>query len=404
MRDGIIGIIIGIVVGVVIGATIIAPRLEQRLEQELESAFEQGPASPPTTNPPTTQTQAVRKARKPAEVTFQAPVSPTMTSTFVRWNMASAFGGALPQLGTLAKRIETKIWRVSGGTFEIKFHEPGTLAALTSADDMFDAVASGAIDAAFASSGAWQGKSPALQLFSSIPFGPPAEELLAWVYFGGGEELANAIYRRHNTRAVFCGMIAPEAGGWFRKPISTVDDLKGLNMRISGLGARVVEKLGVRPRPLNEGDIFMALEQGAIDAAEFSMPAIDLKLNFHELARYYYFPGWHQPATLFTLLVNLDRWNALTVAQRAQVEAVCGDNVRYGLAEGESLQYGALKTMTELGVRILTWPVPVLEAFERAWRDVATEQAAADEDFARVWDSLKAFRQDYAIWNELGRL
>ena len=299
----------------------------------------------------------------------------------------------------MAKRLTREIRRVSGGTIEIKFHEPG---ALVPPPETFDAVASGAIDAAFSSPGDWADKIPALHLFSAIPFGPAAGEYLAWIYFGGGKELFDDIVRRRNIRGVFCGLIAPEAAGWFRRQIRTFDDLEGVRMRASGLGAKVLGKLGVQTRRLSGGDIFVALESGAIDAAEFSMPAIDLKLGFHQMARNYYFPGWHQPSTLFALMINLDRWDALSTTQKAQVEAVCGDNVRHGLAEGEALQFAALKELRADGVRIERWPDDILEALEAAWREVAAEEAAADADFATVWRSLTAFRDDYAIWKELG--
>ncbi len=381
MRNTIIGIIIGIVVGVVVGATVIAPRL--------------APTAPdaPTSEPAATAEPAPEP--EPAVTAVRAPES----EPAVRWKMASAYGASLPQLGTLAKRVTREIRRVSGGAMEIKFHEPG---ALVPPLETFDAVASGAIDAAFSSPGDWGDKIPALHLFSAIPFGPAAGEYLAWIYFGGGKELFDDIIHRRNIHGVFCGLIAPEAAGWFRRQIRTFDDLEGVRMRASGLGAKVLGKLGVQTRRLSGGDIFVALESGAIDAAEFSMPAIDLKLGFHQMARNYYFPGWHQPSTLFTLMINLDRWDALSTTHKAQIESVCGDNVRHGLAEGEALQFAALKELQADGVRIERWSDDILEALEAAWREVAAEEAAADADFATVWRSLTAFRDDYAIWKELG--
>ena len=381
MRNTIIGIIIGIVVGVVVGATVIAPRL--------------APTAPdaPTSEPAATAEPA--PAPEPAVTAARAPES----EPAVRWKMASAYGASLPQLGTLAKRVTREIRRVSGGAMEIKFHEPG---ALVPPPETFDAVASGAVDAAFSSPGDWGDKIPALYLFSAVPFGPAAGEYLAWIYFGGGKELFDDIVRRRNIRGVFCGLIAPEAAGWFRRQIRTFDDLEGVRMRASGLGAKVLGKLGVQTRRLSGGDIFVALESGAIDAAEFSMPAIDLKLGFHQMARNYYFPGWHQPSTLFALMINLDRWDALSTTHKAQIESVCGDNVRHGLAEGEALQFAALKELQADGVRIERWSDDILEALEAAWREVAAEEAAADADFATVWRSLTAFRDDYAIWKELG--
>ncbi|MGH6660356.1 MAG: TRAP transporter substrate-binding protein, partial [Rhodospirillales bacterium] len=334
----------------------------------------------------------------PAVVTAPPPVPPPAEPKTIRLRMGSAYAGNLPQLGTLAKRIERDIWRVSDGRLEIKFHEPG---ALVPPLEMFDAVRAGAIDAAFSSPGFWGNKVPALQLFAAVPFGPSAKEYLAWIYFGGGRELFEEIYHVNGIHSVFCGMIAPEASGWFKRRIRTVEDLKGLRMRAFGLGAKVLRKLGVKTSQLAGGDIFLAFESGAIDAAEFSMPAIDLKLGLHRMAKNYYFPGWHQPTTLFELMINHDKWKALPTSAKAQIEAVCGDNVRHGLAEGEAKQYAALKELQSEGVEFRRWPSEILDALKTAWTAVVKEESRADADFRRVWQSLSAFREDYAIWSEL---
>ena len=328
------------------------------------------------------------------------PTPPPPEPMARHWKMGSAYASTLPQLGTLAKKLDRDIWRVSNGMLEIKFFEPG---ALVPPLEMFDAVRADVIDAAFSSPGFWSNKIPALQLFAAIPFGPSAKELLAWIYFGGGQELFDAIYRANGIHSIFCGLISPEAAGWFRNRIRTVEDLKGLKMRFFGLGAKVVRKLGVVTSRLTSGDIFVAFESGEIDAAEFSMPSIDMKLGLYRMVKNYYFPGWHQPSTLFELMINLKKWEALPVAQKAQVEAVCGDNIRYGLAEGEAAQFKALKKLQSEGVAIRRWPGEVLDALKAAWTEVVAEEARADRDFNRVWKSLSAFRENYTIWRDLNQ-
>ena len=377
MRNGIIGIVIGLVVGVVVGATVIAPGLAPVIPgTEIGEAI--GEETP----------------RPGAEAVVANGAGPPL-----RWKMGSGFAGSLPQLGTLARRFDRELWQISGGDMEIKFHEPGTLVPV---GEMLEAVASGAIDAAFSSPAWWADRAPALRLFASVPFGPAAGEYLAWIYFGGGRQLFEELYHRQGVHGVFCGIIAPEAAGWFRKEIRTVDDFKGLRMRIFGLGAKVMQRLGVETQALGAADIFAAMESGRIDAAEYSMPAIDLKLGLHEMAKHYYFPGWHQPATLFDLIINLEKWKDLSAARRARIEVVCGDNVRHGLAEGEAIQFAALKELQAAGVKIHMWPSKILEALEKAWQEVVEEEAAGDRDFRRAWKSLSAFREDYSIWKELG--
>ncbi|MFH1804313.1 MAG: TRAP transporter substrate-binding protein [Pseudomonadota bacterium] len=319
----------------------------------------------------------------------------------VRWKMGSTYAGSLTQLGTLGKRVDERIDAVSGGNIQIKFYEPG---ALVPALEVFDAVSSGSIDAAFSTPGYWAGKVPALQLFGAVPFGPQAGEYLAWVKFGGGQEIFDELYGRHGIKSLFCGLIAPEASGWFAKEINSPEDLKGLKMRFFGLGAKVMEKLGVSTQLLAGGDIYPALELGTIDATEFSMPAIDLKLGFHQVAKYYYFPGWHQQSTLFDLMINKEKWDKLSDTQKAQIESVCADNIGYGFAEGEAIQFSALKELQEKGVQIKKWSPEMLDTMRTAWEEVASEMSAEDADFKIAYDSLQSFRTDYKIWKDIGYL
>ncbi|MHA1600176.1 MAG: TRAP transporter substrate-binding protein, partial [Alphaproteobacteria bacterium] len=297
--------------------------------------------------------------------------------------MASAFPGKLIQLGSLGKSLSDKIKRVSGGNLQLKFFEPK---ALVPPLEMFDSVSVGSIDAAWSTPGYWFGKEKALALFAAVPFGPSAGEYMAWFFYGGGKERMDKIYAKHNIKSVMCGVIAPEASGWFRKEIKSIDDLKGLKMRFFGLGAKVMEKVGVSTQLIAGGDIYPALELGTIDATEYSMPAIDLNLGFYQIAKHYYFPGWHQQATLFDLMMNKDQWEALTETQQAQIEISCGDNFREGLAEGEAIQAKALKELKEKGVNIHRWSPEILDTLQAAWKEVAAELAAEDPTFKDTWE------------------
>jgi TRAP-type mannitol/chloroaromatic compound transport system substrate-binding protein len=319
----------------------------------------------------------------------------------VRWKMAGSFAATLVQLGTLGKRLEALIDKVSAGNIQIKYFEPG---ALVPTLEIFDAVSTGAVDVGWSGSGFWAGKVPALQFFTTVPFGPEPGEYLAWLEFGGGRQLFEELYAPHNIHPIHCGMISPEGSGWFREEIATIDDLKGLKMRFFGLGGKVVEKLGVSAQLLAPGDIFPALELGTIDAAEFSMPAIDLDLGFYQIAKHYYFPGWHQPSSLLELIINKDKWDSLSERQQALIEMACGDSIRWGIAEGEAIQFGALQELQAKGVTLHRWSPEILAALEKAWQEVVAEESAKDADFARVWESLSAFRADYQLWRDYGYL
>ncbi len=319
----------------------------------------------------------------------------------VRLKMGSAFPGDLVQLGSLGKRLSEKVELVTGGSVQLKFFEPH---ALVPPLDMFDAISTGSLDAAWSTPGYWYGKEKALPLFSAVPFGPSASEYAAWIYYGGGEKLMQDIYDKHNIVSMICGVIAPEASGWFRHEIKSVEDLKGLKMRFYGLGARVMEKVGVSTQLIAGRDVYLALERGSIDATEYSMPAIDLDLRFYQVAGHYYFPGWHQQSTLFELMISKDKWKLLSKTQQEQIRIACGDNFRDGLAEGEAIQFAALNELKAKGVEMHRWPPEVLETLERAWDEVAAELSAEDKTFKKVWASLKEFRANYAIWRELGYL
>ena len=319
----------------------------------------------------------------------------------VRWKLASAYSSTLPILGELIDRFIDNLDVMSGGEVKVQYFEPG---ALVPPLEIFDAVAQGSVDMGYSTPGFWAGKDAALQLFASVPFGPAAPEYMAWFYHGGGSEMLDELYARHNLKGLLCAIFPPEASGWFREEITSAEDLKGLKMRFFALGARVMEKLGVSTQLLAPGDIYPALELGTIDATELSSPAIDRTLGFHEIATHYYFPGWHQQSTWSEILVNLDAWNGLSPRQQRLFEVACGDMVREGIAYGEAAQVPALEFLQGQGVQLHRWSPEMLATYAAAWDEVAAEEAAANESFAKAWDSLKAFRERYAVWRDLGYL
>ena len=313
--------------------------------------------------------------------------------------MAGAFPSSLIILGETGIKLTQKINDVSGGNINIKYFEPG---ALVPPMEIFDAVSSGGVDAGFASPAFWAGKVPALQFFTTFPFGPNPSEYIAWLRYGGGNDIFKEIYHAHNIHSIHCMATSPEGSGWFREEINSVEDLKGLKMRFLGLGAKVMEKLGVSTQLLAGGDISAALELGTIDAAEYGMPAMDLELGFHAIADNYYFPGWHQPASLGELMINLDLWNSMTLTQKTQIEVTCSEMFLDSLAKSEAVQVQAINKLKQLGVKIHKWSPEMMALFKENWFIVVEEEAEKNAEFKKVWNSLKNFRKEYAVWHNLG--
>lgn len=318
-----------------------------------------------------------------------------------RWKLHANAGQSTPIIGEPPHRIAAAVNAFSGGEFDIKVFEPG---AIVGGTKYYDAVSNGSLDAAYGTSGYNVGKNSAYAFFSSVPFGPGTGEYLAWMNHGGGNELARELYARHNIHFILCGIHAPETSGWFREEITSPEQLKGLKMRFFGLGAKVMEKLGVSTQLLAGGDIYPALELGTIDAAEYSMPVIDFSKGFYQVAAHNYFPGWHQQATTNELLVNMDSWNALDDAQRLMVETACTANIATMIAESEAVQFTAMAENVERGAEIHRWSEEMLDTFKSGWTEVVAEEIAANPDSAKIWDSFSKFRAEYKIWDDHGYL
>ncbi|MFY0676220.1 MAG: TRAP transporter substrate-binding protein [Neptuniibacter sp.] len=308
-----------------------------------------------------------------------------------------AFGSHLPALGTPIVWVADQLKTVSDGKVKMKIYEPGKL---VSPKEILDAVSSGKVNSGYSTAGYWQGKMPAAALFSAVPFGPEAGEYMAWLYYGNGMSLYQEMYDNagYNVKVMPCAIISPETSGWFSKPIEKPEDLKGLNMRFFGLGADVMEKLGVGTVQLPGGEIFGALEKGAIDASEFSQPAIDQRLGFHKIVKYNYFPGWHQQATVFELLINKDTWGKMSKGQQALVDTTCKASMTNAIAEGEAMQFPVMQKAAENGVEIRYWNDTMLNTFKSTWDEVVAEKTAADPFFKKVWDDMSTFRSGYDLW------
>ena len=322
--------------------------------------------------------------------------SPADAQTKVRWKMQSAFGAQLPHIGATGVRFSKNIERMSGGTLEIKFYEPG---ALIPPLECFDAVSKGSIESCWTTPGYHTGKYPALAFFTTVPFGPQIGEFLGWKQFGGGNKFRDEIYDKHGLMAFDAFAVAPETSGWFRTEIKSVAELKGMKMRFFGLGAQVMQKLGVQTQLLAAADIYQALERGVIDATEFSLPTLDTRLGFHQIAKFNYFPGWHQQFSVSELLMNKKAFEALSDAHKAIIEVAVGESVLFSYVESDHAQFAAMEEyQTKHGVKVKRWSDEDLGAMEKAWNEVLTEESAKDPLFKKVADHYQNYRKQFSVW------
>ncbi len=315
-----------------------------------------------------------------------------------RMQVASAFPGSLVLLGPAGVYLADTMRKLSAGSIDAKFFEPG---ALVPASQYLDALSNGSLDSAYSAAGFFTGKEIAFALYNTVPFGPEISEYLGWFKTGGGQKLFDDLMAKYKVKAFLCGIVPPEASGWFRKEIKNVEELKGVKMRFFGLGANVMQKLGVSTQLLQAGEIFQALQLGTIDATEYSAPALDRSLGFHQVAKHYYFPGWHQMASIPHYMISMEKWNSLSDLQKEIVRVSCDSTMMKMLAEGEGDQVPAIKDFQSKGVTIHVWSKDVMDALRKAWKEVVAEQSARSPEFKKGWESLEAFRQQYKVWKEL---
>jgi len=321
----------------------------------------------------------------------------------VRWKLQSTWGAAVPHLGTSGVRFSNNVERLSGGAFTMKFHEPG---ALVPALECFDAASKGSVEACYTTPGYHTGKlGPGVSFFTAVPFGPQIGEFMAWKRYGGGDEIRAKKYAEFGVTAYDVLAIGPETSGWFKFEVNDLAQLRGLKMRFFGLGAKVMQKLGVSTQLLAGGDIYPALEKGVIDATEFSMPNMDIKYGFYQIAKFNYYPGWHQQVSVSEVLMNKAKFDALSDQFKAIVEIAAGDNVMHTYAETEALNPSAMNEMLDkYSVQNKRWGDAELATFEKAWNDVVVEESANDAYFKEIAESFYAFRKVYRTWGTAQQL
>lgn len=318
-----------------------------------------------------------------------AVAAPAIAQGITRWNMVMPWPRLTPGVGTAAQRFAERVGAMSGGRLEIKLFAAGELVPPFGG---FDAVQSGTVQIAHGTPYYWAGKAPSLHWFTGVPFGLTATELAAWITHGEGGKLWREIYDGFGVVPFYAGSSGVQAGGWFRKPIETVDDLKGLKFRIAGLGGEVVRRLGAVPVAMPPGEIMQALTSGAIDAAEWIGPWNDRAFGLYKVAKYYYVPAFHEPGPGLEVIVNKAAWDELVPDLRAIVEAAASAAAAETLAD---FTYHNIETyqplLAEEGVELRAFNEPIVKALGEAWAAVSEEYAAKDPMTRRVVDSFNAF-------------
>ena len=309
--------------------------------------------------------------------------------------MTSSFPKSLDTIYGTAQTVCRYIAEATDNKFQI---QPFAAGELVPGLQALDAVTSGSVECAHTPTYFYVGKDPTLGFGTGLPFGLNSRHQQSWWAFGGGSEIVNASLRKLNAYGIPAGNSGTQMGGWFRKDINSVDDLKGLKFRIGGMGGQVLARVGVVPQQIAPGDVYSALERGTIDAAEFVGPYDDEKLGLAKIARNYYYPGWWEGGAMLHMVINLERWHALPKPYKAVVALACDAANAWMLAKYDAVNAPALKRLIAAGAVLKPFPLPVLETCYRAANEHYAELAARDPHFKKGLESLNAFRRDQLPW------
>ncbi len=316
-----------------------------------------------------------------------------------KWKLVTTWPKNLPGLGTAPERMARDIEVMSQGRLKIKVYGAGELVP---AMEVFDAVSQGTAEMGHGAAYYWRGKAPAAAFFSTVPFGMTAQEMNGWLRYGGGKELWERLYAPFNLMPLASGNTGVQMAGWFNKEINSLADVQGLNMRIPGLGGEVLKRVGGEPVALPGGEIFTSLETGVIDATEWVGPYNDLALGLHTAARYYYYPGWHEPGPTLEAIVNKAAWDALPEDLQAMVRIASQAINDDMLAEFTARNNAALRTLVdEHGVELRRLPDDVLKALRDVSKEVVREAAGDDPLAKEIYESYMTFYENVRSYHAL---
>ena len=319
----------------------------------------------------------------------------------VRWRMATSWPHALDTLYGGAQTIAQQMGVMSGGRFTI---EPYAAGEIVPGLQVLDAVQNGAVECGHTASYYYVGKNPALAFGTAVPFGLTPQQQNTWLYEGGGNEALDRIYSDFGVRSFPAGNTGPQMGGWFKRELDGPASLKGLKMRIPGLGGKVMAAMGVNVQVLPGGEIYLALERGAIDAAEFTGPYDDEKLGLPKAARFYYYPGWWEPGPTLTALVNQQAWAKLPKAYQEMFRSACQSANLLMLSRYDRLNAVALERLRQGNTQVEFYGDAILKEAQSATADLLADSARGDVGFNGLYSAWKDFRQVARGWNQVTEL
>jgi len=329
-------------------------------------------------------------------------VAPVVTGPRVLWRVASSYPRSLDILHGAVEYVADRVEALTGGRFVLQVFPPGEIVPGLG---VMDAVQQRTVHAGLTAGYYYVGKNPAFAFDTAIPFGLSARQRLAWLHRGGGRDLLREVYADFGIHPIPLGSTGAQMGGWFREPVDTVDDLRGLRMRIPGIGGEIMTRLGVSVQVLAGADVYPALERGAIDATEWVGPYDDERLGLHEIAGRYYYPGWWEPGVTTTLQVGRRAYDELPGVYREVLETACREATSVTLARYDAANPAALRRLVrDHGVELLPFSAGILEASWRESRSYLEERSAEDEGFRKVYASFRRFRSvafPYFAGNEL---
>jgi TRAP-type mannitol/chloroaromatic compound transport system substrate-binding protein len=313
----------------------------------------------------------------------------------IKWRCASSFPKTLDAVYGAAEVVSKRVAAATNNKFQIRVFAAGEVVPGL---QVLDAVQGGTVDCGHTASYYYVGKDPTFAFDTAVPFGLNARQQNAWMYIGGGLELMREFFKDYSVYNIPCGNSGAQMGGWYRKEIKSVADLKGLKMRIGGFAGNIVAKLGVVPQQVAGGDIYPALEKGTIDAAEWIGPHDDEKLGFYKIAKHYYYPGWWEGCAMFSFIVNMKQWESLPKDYQAILEAACAEANVWMIAKYDAQNPVALRKLVAGGAQLHAFPKEVLDACLQAAFETYEETAANNPKFKKIYDQWMKFRTDEYLW------